>query len=220
MVERKASITVEKAAGSIRYRNITISGLPGTGTTTLLDLLHEELASQGWTGYSGGQKMRQYVDDLPSSQKRHHSADDYDTWVDRRTDEGIRQELINEESHIIESWLSGFMAQGIPSVLKVLLICSNELDRAHRLAARDDEQSLNDAMLHAFGRLQQNSRRWQGMYESEWRAWVADPGTLSMDVFPFFWHPALYDLVIDTAVHNEQASLKLTLQKMGHLPPD
>jgi cytidylate kinase len=215
MYERKASITVEKPTDTVRYRNITISGLPGTGTTTLLDLLRNHLGEHGWTGYSGGQKMREYVDDLPENQKRHHSAEDYDEWVDRTTDEGIRQELFNTSNHIIESWLSGFMAQGVPSVLKVLLICTNELDRAHRLAARDDEESLNDAMLHAFRRLKKNSRRWQNMYEAEWRAWVAEAGRLPMTVFPFFWHPDLYDLVIDTAVHDEQAVLDLVLRKLN-----
>jgi cytidylate kinase len=206
---------MEKATDTVRYRNITISGLPGTGTTTLLDLLRDHLGRQGWTGYSGGQKMRQYVPDLSPAQKRHHTAEDYDAWVDRKTDEGIRQELITEQSHIIESWLAGFMAQGVPDVLKVLLICTNELDRAHRLAVRDDEQSLNDAMMNAFRRLEKNTRRWKSMYESEWRAWVVEAGTLPMQVFPFFWHPALYDLVIDTAVHNEQAVLDLVLQKLG-----
>ena len=215
MYERKASITVDNPADTVRYRNITISGLPGTGTTTLLDLLREHLGDRGWTGYSGGQKMRQYVDDLPETQKRHHSAEDYDEWVDRTTDEGIRQELFHSRGHIIESWLSGFLAQGVPDVLKVLLICTNELDRAHRLAARDDEQSLNDAMLYAFKRLTENSRRWQSMYEPEWRAWVADAGKLPMEVFPFFWHPALYDLVIDTAVYDEKAVLNLVLRELG-----
>ena len=205
---------MEKAPDAVRYRNITISGLPGTGTTTLLDLLRERLNDEGWTGYSGGQKMRQYVPDMDPAQKRHHTAEDYEAWVDRTTDKGIRQELFTEQSHIIESWLAGFMAQGVPNVLKVLLICTNELDRASRLAERDDEQSLNDAMLAAFRRLKKNTRRWQSMYEDEWRKLVVEPGTLPMEVFPFFWHPALYDLVIDTAIHNEQAVLEQVLEKL------
>ncbi len=44
-----------------KYKNITISGLPGGGSTTLLRLLREELSLDGWRGFSGGEFMRQYA---------------------------------------------------------------------------------------------------------------------------------------------------------------
>ncbi|HCC84923.1 MAG TPA: hypothetical protein DEP87_04555, partial [Candidatus Pacebacteria bacterium] len=43
-----------------KYRNITISGLPGGGSTTLLNELREELKFDGWTGFSGGGIIRNY----------------------------------------------------------------------------------------------------------------------------------------------------------------
>src|SRR5262245_58901305 len=119
------------------YQNITISGVAGTGSTTRLNKLKEDLATFGWRGYSGGEYMRRFLsDDNGQGQPGHHRASDYGEDVDRRMDENIRHELSTGHGLIIESWLSGFLAQGIPGVLKILLSCSNDLDRARRLAER------------------------------------------------------------------------------------
>lgn len=198
---------------TIPYRNITISGIAGTGSTTLLKMLKDVLHEDGWTGYSGGEYMRKFLPELTqqdANHKAHHSAEDYGEQVDRQTDESIREQLIKEDGKIIESWLSGFMAQGVPGVLKILLICTNELDRANRLAARD-EMTPADAMLQAYMRLEKNTRRWSRMYATEWSDWVVETGLLSDEKPAFFWHPNLYDLVIDTAVHDPQSCVEVVL---------
>jgi cytidylate kinase len=46
---------------SFAYTNITISGLPGCGSTTLLKGLKEALQFDGWKGFSGGEFMREYA---------------------------------------------------------------------------------------------------------------------------------------------------------------
>lgn len=196
-----------------QYHNVTISGVAGTGSTTLLRLLTERLSPLGWTGYSGGEFMRQFVSH-ELLEGTHHSAEDYDEEVDRKVDSQIRHQLSHEKHLIIESWLSGFMAQGIPHVLKVLLICSNDLDRAIRLSERDDLRPAK-AFKHAYKRLRQNSRRWERMYAAEWDEWVIQTETLPSNTPIFFWHPRLYDLVIDTAVYKPEACLELTLERLG-----
>lgn len=45
------------------YRNITISGGVGTGTTTLANLLKQKLEPMGWKFFNGGEFMRQYAID-------------------------------------------------------------------------------------------------------------------------------------------------------------
>ncbi|MFP4323258.1 MAG: AAA family ATPase [Anaerolineales bacterium] len=195
------------------YQNITISGIAGTGSTTLLNLLREALAKEDWTGYSGGEYMRRFLPDLVEQEKAHHSAADYDESVDRQTDYSIREQLMTQQGLIVESWLSGFVAQGVPGVLKILLICTNELDRAQRLAERD-HMTPAEAMLHAYERLEKNTNRWSQMYAQEWQDWVIQPGTLTEQTPVFFWHPNLYDLVLDTAVYGPEACLQLTLGQL------
>jgi len=200
------------------YRNITISGIAGTGSTTLLNALRTEFAPDGWTGFSGGEYMRQFLPDILKAQHGHHSAGDYDKSVDRQVDTNIRDRLQVESGLIIESWLSGFMAQGLPHVLKILLICTNELDRADRLASRDDMSSA-DAMLHAFERLKTNTERWSTMYAEEWQTWVVDTGLLRPDDSTFFWHPNLYDLIIDTGVHDPASCVEIVQDKLTEAVP-
>lgn len=156
--------------------------------------------------------MRQFVA-IEDIKARHHTAEDYSEEVDRQVDSSIRQQLQERDHLIIESWLSGFMSQGVPGVLKVLLVCSNELERARRLAERDGSEP-HKAMKHAFKRLTKNNRRWEGMYANLWQQWAVQTGKVDPDVPIFFWHPYLYDLVIDTAVYNQADCLEMVLDKI------
>jgi cytidylate kinase len=124
------------------YHNITISGLPGNGSTTLLRLLKEQLAKDGWQGFSGGEFMRDYAAKKglfdANSNKFHHDATVYDEAFDREVDFGMRTKLEKDEKWILESWLSGFFAQQVPGTLKVLLRCSDDAVRIDRIVNRDD----------------------------------------------------------------------------------
>ncbi|NJL95343.1 MAG: AAA family ATPase [Anaerolineae bacterium] len=194
------------------YTNIAISGLAGTGSTTLLRKLRAALEPQGWRGYSGGEFMKQYVPQ-GSQEGGHHSATAYSPDIDRQVDMGIRSQLATEHHLIVESWLAGFLAQGIPQVLKVLVTCSDDLDRAQRLAKRDD-MSPEQAFVKAYQRLDDNMARWSQLYADEWNAWVLQPGTLAVECKVWFWNPRLYDLVIDTTAYNEEDTLELVLDKL------
>lgn len=204
----------------MEYRNITISGLPGGGSTTLLRLLKEKLGSQGWRGFSGGEFMRSYALEKGLFKEKkglHHSATDYEDDFDRKIDFGMRDKLRDESKWIIESWLSGFLAQGIPQVLKVLVYCSDDAVRIDRIVNRDDV-SVDEAKEHIHQRYEDNLAKWSRMYRQEWEEWVVGAGKAKSGEKIDFWKPDLYDLSIDTySISREEtlAKVLVSLQRKG-----
>lgn len=198
------------------YKNITISGLPGAGSTTLLAELKEALEYDRWTGFSGGQFMRAYAIEknlFNPDDKLHHSSLAYGEEFDRKVDFGIREKLQTEERWIIESWLSGFLAQQVPGTLKVLLICSDEAIRIDRVVNRDevDVQVAKDNMHR---RYRENYEKWARMYANEWNEWVVKPGTVSKDAPIDFWSPDIYDIVVDTYSSSKEQTLQKVLNAL------
>jgi cytidylate kinase len=201
------------AIKNIAYKNITISGLPGCGSTTLLKMLREELKYAGFTGFSGGEFMRAYAAEkglFDASSRAHHSALVYSDDFDRQVDMGIREKLSSEEGWIIESWLSGFMAQNIPTTLKILMTCSDDAVRIDRIVNRDGI-SIELAKENILIRYQENLSKWQRMYKKEWHEWLVKTGKISAAAKLDFWRPDIYDLVIDTYSYNQQETLKIAL---------
>jgi cytidylate kinase len=197
----------------IKYKNITISGLPGSGSTTLLALLKDELKFEGWTGFSGGEFMRQYAVEkglYDDTQKIHHDAEAYGDEFDRQVDLDVRRKLKSQKKWIIESWLSGFLAQGLKGVLKVLVNCSQDSVRVDRIVNRD-KVSVEEAKTHINRRYQTNLAKWSRLYNKEWQEWVVAAGKASPDEAIDFWKPELYDLVIDTYSNNQQQTLNKVL---------
>lgn len=198
-----------------KYRNITISGLPGSGSTTLLKHLKtaEELEFTGWKGFNGGEFMRAYAAEkglFDANSKLHHDASHYEDDFDRQVDFGMREKLAEEEHWILESWLSGFMAQQVPGVFKVLMICSNKAVKIDRIVNRD-QVSPEQAIKNMQERYSANLKKWRRLYEQEWQEWVVKPGTLPASQPIDFWHENLYDIVIDTYSNNQQEVLEIVL---------
>lgn len=199
-----------------KYKNVTISGLPGCGSTTLLNELREHLKFDGWTGFSGGEFMRAYATEkglYDMSNKLHHDASAYSDDFDRQVDMGIREKLEVEEQWIIESWLSGFMGQQVPGVLKVLMICSEYSVRVDRIVNRDSI-TVEQAKQHLHDRYQTNLEKWSRMYKAEWDQWVVGAGRATAAEPIDFWKPELYDIVIDTYSTNQQQGLELVLDAL------
>lgn len=210
---KQKKLKVDMTIEDIYYKNITISGLPGCGSTTLLGMLRDKLKYAGFTGFSGGEFMRAYAAEkglFDAGSKAHHSALVYSDDFDRQVDMGIREKLSSEEGWIIESWLSGFMAQNIPRTLKILMVCSDDAVRIDRIVNRD-EISIEEAKNNALTRYLDNLSKWQRMYKKEWDEWLVKTGKVPADAELDFWRPDIYDLVIDTYSHNQQETLKLAL---------
>jgi cytidylate kinase len=198
------------------YKNITISGLPGAGSTTLLAMLKDELKFDKWTGFSGGEFMRAYAAEnnlFDSKLKLHHSSMAYGEDFDRKVDMGMRKKLEEEQRWIIESWLSGFMAQQVEGTLKVLMVCSEESIRIDRVVNRDDV-TVKEAKDNMHKRYVENLQKWSTMYAKEWEEWVIKPGTLKAEDPIDFWRPELYDVVVNTYSLNKEQSLKKVLNAL------
>jgi cytidylate kinase len=198
-----------------KYKNITISGLPGTGTTTLLRLAEDKL---GWKGYSGGEFMREYALEkgiFKPKEGFHHAATDYEDEFDKKIDYGVREKLTNKSGGIYEAWLTGFLAQGLDKVLKVLLVCSDDGVRVDRVVNRDNVTVL-EAKEHILTREEKNRRKWTKLYKDEWNDWVVKTGMVGEDEPIDFWDPRLYDLIIDTYSNSREETLKKVLDKVGY----
>ena len=142
----------------------------------------------------------------------HHDSSHYEDDFDRKVDFGMRETVSHRQHYILESWLSGFMTQGIKGVLRVLLNCDDSL-RIDRIVNRD-EISVDEAKNHVFTREDNNRKKWQRMYGEQWQEWVLDAGTMIADQPIDFWHPNLYDLLIDTYSHSKEETLQLVLDKL------
>jgi len=192
---------------SKKFRNVTIAGLPGVGSSTLGINLAKRL---GWEYFSGGDFMRAYAIKqglFDKNNKMHHPATVYSDDYDRQVDYSIRDRLIKDSDLVIDSWLSGCLAQRVDWVLKELMRCSNDAVRVDRIVNRDNV-SVAKAKDHIFEREQKNLGKWTRMYQKEWREWV---GQDEIDFYSF----DLYDLVIDTYSYDREETLNLVLQKLG-----
>lgn len=202
-----------RAKIKVKYRNITISGLPGAGSTTL----GKELAKRlGWVHHSGGDFMRQYAianGYFDPKQSIHHAATAYPDDFDRKVDFEMRDNLFHKRGFIYESWLSGFLGQGVPDVLKILVYCSDDSVRVDRIANRDDV-SIAEAKKHIFDREENNLQKWIKMYSGEWEDWVVRPGTVGRDEPVYFWRKELYDLKIDTYRLGKEETLEVALEAL------
>lgn len=199
---------------SLAYRNITISGLPGSGSTTLLKLLKTELPD--WQGFSGGDFMRAYALEHGSFEQQkgiHHDSSHYSDEYDRLIDMDMRSKLTTEEHWIIESWLSGFLAQGVEGVLKVLVYCSHDDIRVDRIVNRD-KVTVEEAIANIKRRTDNNVTKWSRMYKSQWDEWVVGAGKVSADEPIDFWRQDLYDICIDTYSTNREQTLERVLEAL------
>lgn len=195
------------------YHNITISGLPGCGSTTLLKLLRTHLQEEGWQGFSGGEFMRAYAEAKGLFEQKgglHHDASHYEDDFDRQIDYGMRERLTTEKNWILESWISGFMAQQVPGVLKVLLTCSNDAVRIDRIVNRD-QVTIDEAKENIQKRVDNNVTKWRRLYAQEWNDWVVQTGKATANDEIDFWQPNLYDVVIDTFSTPKEAVLEAVL---------
>ncbi len=176
-----------------QYRIITISGKYAVGTSTLAENLQEVL---GWKYVNVGAIQRKY--------DREHSINENQRGAMARSDDHERQidemtkKMLKEEKNLIyEAWLAGFMAQGIPGILKVLLICSDEAVRIDRVVNRD-KIAVDEAKQYIKQREEENAVKWKKLY-----------GNYD------FWDSKYYDLVIDTFSSGQMETLGRVLDKLN-----
>jgi len=177
---------------SSKWRNITVSGKAASGATTLSKSLAEKL---GWQLINPGEMYREYSkkNGIPL-EKTTESEDKYHIDLDNF----IKEKLKSQQHLISESWLSGFDAQGIPGVFKILVICSDDSVRIDRLVNRD-KMTIEEAKEHLRTRQEENLVKWEKLYHTR-----------------DFWNPTLYDLVIDTYKNGPTETLEIVLKAIGY----
>ena len=116
---------------------ITISGHPGSGTSTLVQLLSEE---KGWSSLNGGELFRQ------EAKRRNMTLADFgelcknDLDVDRELDALLKQEMLRNDEQapaIVESRLAGWWAYQLELEIPRIWLDVNEIERAKRVQDRE-----------------------------------------------------------------------------------
>lgn len=163
---------------------ITISGSPGTGTTTLSRSLAAQLGIR-WV--NSGELFRKIASEKNLSVKEMNRLAEKGPEIDYLIDDA-QKALAKEGPGIFEGRLSGHL---LPANLKVMLKTDLRA-RAERICKRESK-SLEDAMQETRVREESEARRYKMYYN-------IDINDLSV-----------YDLVVDTGRFNEAGTLAIVL---------
>lgn len=163
---------------------ISISGAPGTGTTTLSRSLSAEL---GIRWINSGELFRKIASEKNLSVKEMNRMAEKGPEIDYLIDDA-QKALAKEGSGIFEGRLSGHL---LPADLKVLLKTDLRV-RAERISKRESKL-VEDAMQETRVREESEGRRYKMYY--------------NIDVNDF----STYDLVVDTGRFNEHGTLAIVL---------
>ena len=163
---------------------ITISGAPGTGTTTLARGL---AASLGLRWINSGEIFRRIAGEKNISVKEMNRLAEKGPEIDYQIDDA-QKALAREGSGVFEGRLSGHL---LPADMKVLLKADLRA-RAERIARRESKLP-EDAMQETRAREESEARRYKKYYN-------IDINDLSV-----------YDLVVDTGRFNEAGTFSIVL---------
>lgn len=190
----------KKPAEIAGVRNITISGRIGTGKSTLAVHLAQAL---GWQVLDGGTIFRKYAREKGFHITQKEKIPDK---FDRDFEDLTKKILKEEDNHIVQSHLAGFVAQGIKGVLKVLVVCEDEGEdkksiRIDRLMNRD-LISAKDAKEEATEREERLLAKFKKLYVNNDPNWV-------------YWDRKYYDLVVNTFNLNQKDALNYVLKGLS-----
>ncbi len=158
---------------------ITISGLPGSGTTTVAKLLSKELSMEL---ISAGEMFRQIANKKKLQLERFSKLAENNDDFDRGIDEKQGEEAMKRENVIVEGRLSGFF---VPDAdLKIWLEAPSEI-RAKRIAGREGT-AYEEALSAMKNRERSEHKRYEKYYG------------INLDDL------SIYDLVIDSSRWNER----------------
>ena len=124
-----------EASGDENLLKVTISGPPGSGTSTLVSRISE---SRGWASLNGGEIFREEAKTRGLTVEQLSSEAKEDLEVDRTLDSLLQKRMSSRESpEIVESRLSGWWAhKNDLNCLRVWVNVSEE-ERARRIQKRE-----------------------------------------------------------------------------------
>ncbi|HJM18590.1 MAG TPA: AAA family ATPase [Candidatus Thalassarchaeaceae archaeon] len=173
---------------------VTISGPPGSGTSTLVSRIE---ISRGWKSLNGGDIFREEAKLRGISVERLSSEAKGDPEIDRKLDSLLKKRISSSDSpEIVESRLSGWWAHEMGlDCLKVWVAVSNE-ERAKRIQKREGGD-FGDCLARSQSRQQDDKDRYLTLY-----------GIDLDDLKP-------YNLVIDADEKDEEEVFSIVSSRLG-----
>jgi CMP/dCMP kinase len=170
---------------------VTISGLPGAGTSTVARRVADDL---GLAHVDGGTIFRQLAADSGHTLAEFGERADIDLALDRRL-----AERAHEGDLVLESRLAGWIAhnEGIDST-RVWITCAEEV-RARRVAIRDRLEPA-DAVVANRAREESERRRYQQYYG------------IDLD------DQSIYDLVLDSSTADPDELVGAIIDRLTRRP--
>ena len=146
--------------GEILVR-ITISGHPGSGTSTLVEAICQH---NGWTSLNGGEIFRQEAKSRNLSLSEFGNLCAKDFSVDSQLDEILKSKMVEPNGpKVMESRLSGWWAYLLELDCIRLWIDVSETVRAERVVGREGI-SFEEALSSNSKRTQKDLARYEDMY--------------------------------------------------------
>ena len=140
---------------------ITISGHPGSGTSTLVSSICE---AKGWNSLNGGEIFRQEAKNRNLSLRQFGRMCSEDLSIDRSLDEILKSKMSDPNGpEVMESRLSGWWAHLLELDCVRLWLDVNESVRAERVVSRENI-SLNEALSNNRKRSDVDLARYQELY--------------------------------------------------------
>lgn len=165
---------------------ITVSGLPGSGTSTLSKLLAEcydlELISSG-------EIFRRMARERGMSLAEFGALAERDPSIDLDIDKNQKAIIHSRENIILESRLAGHMAQGRSDVIKIWI--SSLLTRVKRIQRREKTISFDEELKKTVERERSETLRYKNYY--------------GIDITDL----SIYDIVIDSEKWNQYQTLDI-----------
>ena len=173
---------------------VTISGPPGSGTSTLVEKLSSEL---NWTSLNGGEIFREEAKIRNISVEELSDIAKSNLQIDIALDDLLKKKMNSEDSpDIIESRLSGWWASELElDCIRIWISVSDE-ERAKRIQEREGGK-YEDCLLRSRKRQMDDKERYHSLY-----------GIDLDDLIP-------YNLIIDADEMSADAVFELVFSKIA-----
>lgn len=166
---------------------ITVSGLPGSGTSTISRLLAEYYELEL---ISSGEVFRRIAKEKGVSLAEFGTMAEKDPSIDLAIDKNQRDIIRSQDNLILESRLAGHMASGVPNVLKIWIKAPLPV-RVKRIQRREKSGSFDEEYKKTILREKSEALRYLNYYN-------IDIGDLS-----------IYDIVVDSEKWNQYQILDI-----------
>jgi len=170
-----------------KYKNVAICGDIGTGTTTLSKGLAKHL---NWKHISAGDFFREYAKkhNIPLWDKSRVPDD-----VERKVDKEFLDKMKNEKQLVFDSHYGGWFAKDLSDVLRILLVCDNEI-ATQRIISRESDHKETTADIE---------KRGQGLRTKFKKLYSSDD----------YESPKYFHLVVNTTNTGIASTLEISLKK-------